>query len=287
MTHRCGCPQPESTPAGIRNAAQSSTSIDNEHRKNLNINASINSSIVPRQSSMPFPHSLSITWLGHSTFLIRTPGGKRVLLDPWLTGNPSCPDALKKPPKADLILVSHGHGDHIDDLIACARESGAPVVAIYELSEWLSKKGIQHVSPMNRGGSQKIAGLTITMTDARHSSGFVDGEQIVYLGEAAGFVITLEDQRTIYFAGDTALFGDMRLIGERYKPVIAFLPIGDRFTMDPIDAARACEFLGVRQVVPMHWGTFPLLTGTPAELKRLVEPKGVQVLELKPGETAS
>jgi L-ascorbate metabolism protein UlaG (beta-lactamase superfamily) len=231
-------------------------------------------------------HPLSITWFGHSTFLLRTPGGRRVLIDPWLKDNPSCPEALKKPPKADLVLVSHGHSDHIDDLIACARESGAAVVAIYELCDWLARKGIQHVSPMNKGGSVQIAGLTITMTDARHSSGYVDGGQMIYMGEPAGFVIGLEDQRTIYYSGDTCLFGDMQLIGERYKPVIAFLPIGDRFTMDPVDAARACEFLGVRQVVPMHWGTFPLLTGTPADLKKLVEPRGVQVLDLRPGQTA-
>ena len=165
-------------------------------------------------------------------------------------------------------------------------DSGAPVVAAYELCEWLGRKGVQSVAPMNKGGSQQVAGLTITMTDARHSSGLIEGGQTIYMGEPAGYVVRLEDQRAIYFAGDTALFGDMQLIGERHKPEIAFLPIGDRFTMDPIDAARACQFLGVRQVVPMHWGTFPILTGRPEELKRLVEPKGIQMLELKPGETA-
>ena len=230
--------------------------------------------------------SLAITWLGHATFLLRTPGGKRVLLDPWLTGNPSCPESLKKPGKVDLIVVSHGHFDHMDDLVNVARESGAPVVGIFELCDWLGRKGVQQTSPMNKGGSQEIAGLRITMTDARHSSGFFDNGQMVYMGEPAGYVIRLEDGRVIYYSGDTCLFGDMRLIGELYKPEIAFLPIGDRFTMDPVQAARACEFLGVRQVVPMHWGTFPLLTGTPAMLKPLVEPKGVQVLELKPGDTA-
>jgi L-ascorbate metabolism protein UlaG (beta-lactamase superfamily) len=229
---------------------------------------------------------LAITWLGHSTFLLRTPGGKRVLLDPWLMGNPSCPEAMKKPPAVDLILVSHGHFDHIEDLLLCARDSGAPVVGIFELCDWLGRKGIQSTSPMNKGGSQTIAGLRVTMTDARHSSGYVDNGQMVYMGEPAGYVVTLEDGRPIYYSGDTCLFGDMRLIGEMYKPEIAFLPIGDRFTMDPVAAARACEFLGVRQVVPMHWGTFPLLTGTPADLKKVV-PRGVEVLELKPGETAS
>jgi len=229
---------------------------------------------------------LAITWFGHSTFLLRTPGGKRLLFDPWLRENPSCPEALKKPPKADVVLVSHGHADHMGDLVLCARDSGATVVGIFELCDWLGRKGLQNVAPMNKGGSLQLAGLTITMTDARHSSGFMDGGQMVYMGEPAGFVVRLEDRRTIYFAGDTALFGDMRFIGERYAPEIAFLPIGDRFTMDPVDAASACPMLGVRQVVPMHWGTFPMLTGTPEELKRLVEPNGIQVLELMPGETA-
>jgi L-ascorbate metabolism protein UlaG (beta-lactamase superfamily) len=229
---------------------------------------------------------LAITWLGHSTFLLRTPGGKRLLFDPWLQGNPSCPDRLKKPPKVDAILVSHGHGDHTDDVVSCARESGAPVVAVYEICEWLGRKGLKDLVPMNKGGSVDVAGLRITMTDARHSSSVIEHGQPVYLGEAAGFVVRLEDGRSIYYAGDTALFGDMRLIGEMHHPEIAFLPIGDRFTMDPAAAARACELLGVRQVVPMHWGTFPLLTGTPAALKALVEPRGVHVLELEPGQTA-
>jgi L-ascorbate metabolism protein UlaG (beta-lactamase superfamily) len=193
---------------------------------------------------------------------------------------------MKKPPKVDLILASHGHFDHIEDLVACARESGAPVVGIFELCDWLTRKGIANTSPMNKGGSQDIGGVRITMTDARHSSGYVDNGQMVYMGEPAGYVVRLEDGMSIYFAGDTCLFGDMRLIGELYAPTIAFLPIGDRFTMDPVQAARAAEFLGVKQIVPMHWGTFPLLTGTPDALKTLVEPRGIHVLALKPGETS-
>ena len=229
---------------------------------------------------------LAITWLGHSTFIVRTPAGKRILFDPWLTGNPSCPDGLKKPPKVDLILASHGHFDHIEDLVWCARESNAVVVGIFELCDWLGRKGIQNVAPMNKGGSQDVAGLRVTMTDAQHSSGYFENGQMVYMGEPAGFLVRLEDGRTIYYAGDTSLFGDMRLIGEMYRPDIAFLPIGDRFTMGPAAAAKACELLGVRQVVPMHWGTFPLLTGTPSDLKAAVQGKGVDVLELRPGETA-
>lgn len=229
---------------------------------------------------------LSIAWLGHSTFILRTPGGKRLLLDPWLAGNPSCPESMKRPSKIDAILVSHGHSDHMDDLIAVARDTGAPVVAIFEVCDWLARKGLQHLMPMNKGGSLQVAGVRVTMTDARHSSGFIEDGRMTYMGEAAGYVLTLEDGRVVYYAGDTCLFGDMRLIGEMYRPEIAFLPIGDRFTMDPAAAARACEMLGVRQVVPMHWGTFPLLTGTPAQLEALVRPKGIDVLTLRPGETA-
>ena len=229
---------------------------------------------------------LAITWLGHSTFIVRTPGGARVLFDPWLTNNPACPESLKKPRQIDLILVSHGHSDHMEDLVSVARETAAPVVGPYELCDWAARKGLQHVAPMNKGGTLQIAGLRVTMTDARHSSGFLEQEQMVYMGEPAGYVIRLEDARTLYYSGDTSLFGDMRLIGELYRPEIAFLPIGDRFTMDPEAAARAAELLGVRQIVPMHWGTFPLLTGTPAALKTFAEPRGIEVLELKPGDTA-
>ena len=192
---------------------------------------------------------------------------------------------MKKPAALDLILVSHGHFDHMDDLVSVARESAAPVVAGVELCDWLGRKGLTNLSPMNKGGSQQIAGLRVTMTDARHSSGYVDNGQMIYMGEPAGYVIALEDGIVLYYAGDTSLFGDMRLIGDMHKPDIAFLPIGDRFTMGPTAAANACGMLGVRQVVPMHWGTFPMLTGTPAELKPLL-PSGVQLLELKPGETA-
>lgn len=229
--------------------------------------------------------TLAITWLGHSAFRLRTPGGKEVLLDPWYTGNPSFPESAR-PTAADLILISHGHSDHITDAAAMARQTGATVVGMWEVTSWLGTKGVQNLEPMNKGGTITAKGLRITMTDARHSSS-VDDNGIVYLGEAAGFVITLENGQVIYYAGDTALFGDMKLIAELYRPDIAFLPIGDRFTMGPDTAALAAKWLGVKQVVPMHYGTFPLLTGTPEQLEKHLGGSGIEVLKLKAGETAS
>jgi L-ascorbate metabolism protein UlaG (beta-lactamase superfamily) len=233
---------------------------------------------------MPSSTSLIVTWLGHGTFELQSPAGKRIVIDPWLEQNPSCPADRKKIERADLILATHGHFDHIGDLVPVARSTGAKVIGIFELCTWLGQKGIQNTSPMNIGGSQRVGDITITMTPAVHSSAFVDDGQPVYLGEAAGYVLRFEDGLTAYFAGDTALFGDMRLIKEMYEPSIAFLPIGDHFTMGPEGAARAANLLGVRQVVPMHFGTFPLLTGTPARLRELLPT--MDILELKPGETA-
>lgn len=230
---------------------------------------------------------LSITWLGHATFLLQSPGGKRVLFDPWVTGNPSSPESAKKLGALDLMLITHGHGDHTGDAVSIGRSSGAHVVAPYEVSIWLQQKGLQNVTGMNPGGTLKALGLSITMVPAVHSSSVEEDGKIIYLGVATGYVVRFEDGLTIYFAGDTSVFGDMRLIGEMYAPTIAFLPIGDLYTMGPEQAAKACELVGVKQVVPMHYGTFPALTGTPAKLRELVEPRGVQVLELKPGEIAS
>lgn len=230
--------------------------------------------------------ALSITWYGHSTFVLTTPGGKRIVFDPWLTGNPKTPPGAKID-TADVICVSHGHSDHSGDVVAVARATGAPVVAVYELANWFQGKGLKDVIGMGVGGTVVVKGLAISMTPALHTSSIEEDGTVHYVGLATGFVVRLEDGRAIYFAGDTALFGDMRMIRELYAPEIAFLPIGDHYTMDPAAAAKACEMLGVRQVVPMHYGTFPALTGSPETLKKLVEPMGVDVLVLKPGETAS
>jgi len=231
--------------------------------------------------------SFSYTWLGHGTFLFQSPRGKRILVDPWLEGNPSCPQEWKKKIRQlDLLLVTHGHDDHTGDAVSVGRATGARAIAPYELALWLQRKGLQNVTGMNHGGTLVALDLSITMVPAIHSSSVVEDGRSLYLGNPAGYVIRFEDGLTIYFAGDTALFGDMRLIGELYKPLIAFLPIGDCYTMGPEAAAKACELLGIKQVVPMHYGTFPALTGTPARLRELVEPNGVQVVELRPGETA-
>src|SRR5687767_10206276 len=230
--------------------------------------------------------TLSITWLGHATFVLTTPGGTRIVTDPWLEGNPKCPPEWKKIDKADVILLSHGHFDHTGDIVNVARTTVASTIAVFELASSLARTGVQNTVGMHFGGTAKVAGLEITMAPAIHTGSITAVDRTEYVGVAAGCVVKTEDGRRFYFAGDTAVFGDMRLIGEMYAPEIAFLPIGDHYTMGPEGAAVAARMLGVRQVVPMHWGTFPVLTGTPEALKKLVDPHGIDVLALKPGETA-
>jgi L-ascorbate metabolism protein UlaG (beta-lactamase superfamily) len=227
---------------------------------------------------------LAVQWLGHSTFVITSPGGKRIVLDPWLEGNPKCPDEHKKITEADLILITHGHPDHVGDVFSVARITGAPVIAILEFAKLFEEKGLQSVHGINKGGTINIAGIGVTMVQAVHTSGFEFDGRMIFVGDPAGYVIRLEDGRSLYFAGDTDVFSDMALIKQLHAPEIAFLPIGDHFTMGPQGAALAADLLGVQQVVPMHYGTFPVLVGTPSELRALLTP-GIELLEFQPGET--
>jgi len=226
---------------------------------------------------------IKLSWLGHSTYRIETPAGTTVLVDPWVMGNPMCPESEKKIKNVDVMLCTHGHFDHIGDAVAIAKQHNPTVVGIFELCAWLEKKGAKQISPMNKGGTQKVADLRVTMVHAEHSCGIQDGDQIVYGGEACGYVMEFENGVKIYHAGDTCVFGDMQIIRELYAPEIVMLPIGDHFTMSPREAAYACRLLKPKTVIPMHFGTFPLLTGKPSELKKLV--KDAEILEMKPGQT--
>jgi len=228
-------------------------------------------------------NGIKLTWLGHATFRVETPAGKIVLIDPWVMGNPMCPEKEKNVKKVDVMLVTHGHGDHIGDAVEIAKEHNPVVVGIPELCAWLGKKGVQRLAEMNKGGTQSISDIRVTMVHADHSCGIQDGDQMVYGGEACGYVIEFSNGVKIYHAGDTNVFGDMQIIRELYAPEIAMLPIGDHYTMSPREAAYACKLLQPETVIPMHFGTFPVLTGTPAQLKKLAP--GVEVKEMKPGET--
>ncbi len=206
-----------------------------------------------------------------------------LLLDPWTEGNPAFPKGFRFD-RVDTICISHGHFDHIHDAVPLASRYASSVVAIFETCHWLESKGIKTTLPMNKGGSQKVGDVTVTMTHAVHSCGILDDGKIVYGGEAAGYVLRFADGRAIYFAGDTNVFTDMQLIKQLYRPELAFLPIGDLYTMSPIEAALACRLLKAKKVIPMHFGTFPPLTGTPAQLAELVAGTGTEIWPLRPGE---
>jgi L-ascorbate metabolism protein UlaG (beta-lactamase superfamily) len=226
-----------------------------------------------------------ITFAGHSAVFIEC-AGKRIAIDPWLKGNPSCPEELHAQKQLDLIVLTHGHSDHASDAVRVAHDTGAQLAATYELAMIMISEGVHHnhVHPMNKGGSIQLGPITVTLTNAFHSSSFDTRHGPVYAGEACGVIVST-DTWTVYHAGDTALFSDMKLIGDTYKPDVALLPIGDRFTMGPKDAAVAASLLRCGIAIPIHYKTFPLLTGTYEEFSKECALHGIEAVELAPGET--
>ena len=229
-----------------------------------------------------------ITWLGHATFQITLASGKVVLLDAWVNGNPACPKEAKKLKRVDAMLITRGHDDHIADALAIAKKFKPQVVAIFEVGGWLEGKGVKNVIAIDKGGTTKVGEVEVTMVHAVHSSSIREGKKLIYGGDPAGFVVRLPGGLTVYHAGDTAVFGDMKLIAELYAPEVAMLPIGDFYTMGPREAALAVRLLNVKHVIPMHYGTFPVLTGTPEELKKLTQDiPDLEIHVMKPGESIS
>jgi L-ascorbate metabolism protein UlaG (beta-lactamase superfamily) len=229
-----------------------------------------------------------IQWFGHSAFRIITPNGQSILIDPWLD-NPVAPKGIKEAISADVILLTHGHFDHIGNTVEIAWHSEAKVISNFEISLYLKNKGLkeENLIGMNKSGTIELSGIAYTMVNAEHSSAITDGEKVIDGGSPAGFVIKFIDGSgpTIYHSGDTGVFGDMKLISELYSPEVALLCIGGHFTMGPLEAAKAVELLQPRKVIPMHYGTFPVLKGTPEELKNLSPGElHVAVLPMNPGD---
>lgn len=228
--------------------------------------------------------AIQLTWLGHAAFRFDTPGGKRVYVDPFLD-NPKCPEGEKEPERVDLIALTHGHDDHVGSTIELVQTFGCQVATpVVELGGWLTTKGVPEdkVTAFNKGGTVDIDGVKVTSTNAHHSSSAFENGTFLYLGEPAGLVFDAGGAK-LYFAGDTCVFGDMKIIGDLYQPDVAIVPIGDHYTMGPVEAALAVDLLGVKRCVPCHYGTFPVLRGTPDELRALV--RDVEVLSPEPGET--
>lgn len=225
-----------------------------------------------------------ITWLGHATVLVQSAKGTNILIDPFIQNNPKYPKNFSLPARIDYILLTHGHSDHIADVVPVAAKHGSTVVAVYELADYVAGKGVVHTIGMNLGGTVQLNDVAATMVEAKHSAGARDEKGTHYAGVAAGYVLTVADGPVLYHAGDTAVFGDMKLIQELYRPEVAMLPIGGHFTMGPREAALAVRLLAAKTVLPLHFGTFPPLTGTPEQLAALVD-AGVEVVRWTPGES--
>jgi L-ascorbate metabolism protein UlaG (beta-lactamase superfamily) len=235
---------------------------------------------------MPDLRGTTITWLGHATVLVKTAAGTTILIDPFIEHSPTYPRNFVLPESLDLLLLTHGHFDHVADTVPVAKKhKPKKVISIVEVTSFFETKGVENTHGMNYGGSFKYADVTVSVVEAKHSSGIQDGDKLLYGGNPAGFVLTIDDGPTLYHAGDTSVFSDMKLIAELYAPELGMLPIGDNYTMGPKAAALAAKYLLLKSVLPIHYGTFPALTGTPDELAVLLEGSGIEVLKLKPGES--
>jgi L-ascorbate metabolism protein UlaG (beta-lactamase superfamily) len=228
-----------------------------------------------------------ITYLGHSTFRFVTAGNEQIIIDPFLTDNPQTPDDLKRVGELDTILITHGHFDHFSDVMPLVGQTGAGTVSNFEIFSYLQREGVEDATPIQKGGTVQVGGIKVTATHAFHSSSIaLDDGSFIYGGEPMGYIIEFESGFKLYHAGDTAIFGDMQLVGELYHPDVALLPIGDQVVMSPYEAAHATRLLGIRHVVPIHYGTFPFLPGTPEEFQEHLSEivPGTTVHVMKPGD---